>query len=194
MNNSLTNKIAITTTRKPPSRVRQLVNELLVVIPNSFKIIRGHANLQDITENAFSKSCSKIILISSNHGNPTTISGYKINPHENNIKLEWNFDWIVKNVKLKQELGTKKVKNSTDNIQLTYINIISDIKENIDDYFNFSKTIVNENENQIKLILEYSDPGFLFFPQNTSNEKFSPIIAISEIILPDKAHLDDKID
>ncbi|OLS19898.1 MAG: putative Brix domain-containing ribosomal biogenesis protein [Candidatus Heimdallarchaeota archaeon LC_3] len=186
MNNNLKEKIAITTTRKPPSRVRQLVNELSPIIPNSFKIVRGHSNLQDLTENAFSNSCTKIILISSNHGNPATLTGYKIILDKNNIQLDWSFDWIIRNVKLNHEFGSKKVINQVDNAQISFINIFSEIKENFDNYFNFSKELKGDKENLIRLTLEYTDPGFIFFPNNESNQNISPIILMSEIILPDK--------
>lgn len=186
MNNNLTDKIAITTTRKPPSRVRQLVNELSPIIPNSFKIVRGHSNLQDLTENAFSKSCTKIILISSNHGNPASLTGYKIISDNNNIRLEWSFDWIIRNVKLNHELGSKKVKVPVNNLQINFINIFSEIEENFDNYFSFSKESNENKENLITLTLEYADPGFLFYPHNKLDKNISPIMLISEIILPDK--------
>ena len=186
MKDNLTNLIAITTTRKPPSRVRQLVNELSLTIPNSFKIIRGHTNLEEITKNVYLKSCSKLILISSIHGNPATFTGYKISSKKNEVNLEWNFEWILKNVKLNNELKTKKLKNPVKDAQINFINIFPEIKQSINDFFNFSSKKDQKQENRIIWNIEYANPGFLMVPQNELSQKISPRINISEILLPDK--------
>jgi hypothetical protein len=175
--------IGLTSSRKPPSRVRQLINELAFIIPNSVKIPRGHMNTTDLGLTAFNKGSSHLLIITSNHGNPGLLSGYEISIVNENLDMKWSFDCEIKWVKLSRDLKLNRVEKKIENIKFCPLSIHPDIIMALNPFFdNFQGPTDSKNE----FILEHIHPGFLFYPKLNSI-KFSPTLFFSRIILPDKS-------
>jgi hypothetical protein len=175
--------IGLTSSRKPPNRVRQLINELALIIPNSVKIPRGHMNTNDLGLTAFNKGSSHLLMITSNHGNPGLLSGYEISIVNETLIMKWCFDCEIKWVKLSRDLKLNRLIKKIDTIKFSPLSINPDIIDALNPFFDYFQTPTDlKNE----LILEHMHPGFLFYPKlNLINGP--PTLYFSKIILPDKS-------
>ena len=178
--------LALSSSRKPPGRVRQLINEISLILPRSIKIQRGHLSLEELGRKAYTKSCSHIILVSSRHGNPSLLSGFEIKLKNEEFSINWCFDWIIQNVKLANELKIKRLQKRFTGLEFNAINIVSEIETIMNSFFDYSEKKVKSLNIDNRLVLEYNSPGFLFYPK-VNSLNYSPKISISEIVVQDKS-------
>ena len=66
--------ILISTSRRPSTRTRSFVKELLGVIPLSFQVTRGKKSIEELKDVAILKGCRRLMIVESKDGNPSTLS------------------------------------------------------------------------------------------------------------------------
>lgn len=71
-------RIFITTSRRPTTRSRSLLKDLVSVLPNAVRIVRGHATLEKLALEAFDVGADKIIVLRNWKGNPRFVDFYEV--------------------------------------------------------------------------------------------------------------------
>lgn len=64
----------ISTSRRPSTRTRSFVKELLGVIPLSFQVTRGKKSIDELIDIAILKGCRRLMIVESKAGNPSALS------------------------------------------------------------------------------------------------------------------------
>ena len=67
------NKIGFTTSRSPAKKTRSFVFDIIQVVPQSFRVVRGSSNLENCLNLMKNQSFSTAIIINSVKGNPNFI-------------------------------------------------------------------------------------------------------------------------
>ena len=60
--------ILISTSRRPSTRTRSFVKELLGVIPLSFQVTRGKKSIEELKDVAILKGCRRLMIVESKDG------------------------------------------------------------------------------------------------------------------------------
>jgi len=71
-------KIVVTTCRRPTPRTRSLVKDLVAVLPNAVRIVRGHLTLSMLALQAFDIGASRIVVVRNWKGNPRFLDLYRV--------------------------------------------------------------------------------------------------------------------
>lgn len=99
----------ISTSRRPSTRTRSFVKELLGVIPLSFQVTRGKKPIEELKDIAILKGCRRLMIVESKDGNPSTLSFMYVD------KNDWKWIGAVDiSVSLRRELKINKNLNSFD--------------------------------------------------------------------------------
>ena len=176
--------ILLTTSRKPPSRGRNFLKELDYILPKSVKINRGHLNVGQIFETALKNKCTRVLILSSHHGNPSLISGYQqISPNDNELGYNWFFDWHINALKLKSELNSMNLKKLPLQIFWSFIDLQKELESLLSNFFHISKNVTDNWNLKIEII--HIDPGYLFQCFLKDGSKISPEFIIEEIRVAD---------
>ncbi len=69
--------IIITTSRAPSPRTRSLTRDLLVVLPRSERVTRGHLTMEELAAIARSKGARRVVILGERRGNPSIIRVYQ---------------------------------------------------------------------------------------------------------------------
>ena len=67
------NKIGFTTSRSPAKKTRSFIFDIIQVVPQSFRVVRGSSNLENSLNSMKNQSFSTAIIINSVKGNPNFI-------------------------------------------------------------------------------------------------------------------------
>ncbi len=93
------NMMLISTSRRPSTRTRSFVKELLGVIPLSFYITRGKKSIEELKDIAVLKGCRRLMIVESKDGNPSALSFMFVD------KKDWKWIGIIDiNVSLRREM------------------------------------------------------------------------------------------
>lgn len=95
-------KIVITTCRRPTPRTRSLVKDLVAVIPNAVRIVRGHLTLSMLALQAFDIGAARIVVIRNWKGNPRFLDLYTVTGPGNAVRM---CTLVLKGFKLARECG-----------------------------------------------------------------------------------------
>jgi U3 small nucleolar ribonucleoprotein protein IMP4 len=68
--------ILVTTSRAPSPRTRSLVKDLLLVLPRSERLTRGHLTLDELAALARSRGARRVVIVGERRGNPSIIRVY----------------------------------------------------------------------------------------------------------------------
>ena len=118
----------ISTSRRPSTRTRSFVKELLGVIPLSFQVTRGKKSIEELKDIAVLKGCRRLMIVESKDGNPSALSFMYID------KKDWKWLGVIDiNVSLRREMKiTHKLASFDDDLPLL-------IKGEKDESFDFVK-------------------------------------------------------
>lgn len=70
--------VVLTSSRDASVRVRQMLNELELAIPNAIKLNRGRSSLSDLAKVALDLGARYIVLFKTYHGNPSAMDIYRV--------------------------------------------------------------------------------------------------------------------
>lgn len=91
--------ILISTSRRPSTRTRSFVKELLGVLPLSFQVTRGKKSIEELKDIAVLKGCRRLMIVESKDGNPSALSFMYID------KKDWKWLGVIDiNVSLRREM------------------------------------------------------------------------------------------
>lgn len=183
MQTSDTFSLLLTTSRNPSSRGRHLLKELLYVLPNSVKINRGHLNIEQIFANAKQKNCSRVLIVSSHHGNPNIISGYQYIVHKTGQEYLWVFDWYIRSLKLVSELQNKAIKKSFATLHWNFSDVQPEVETLLSSFFHIPKNTTRKSDEEADLNLEFThlESGYLFQCLLRDGTLIAPEFVIEEI-------------
>jgi len=104
----------ISTSRRPSTRTRSFVKELLGVIPLSFQVTRGKKPIEELKDIAVLKGCRRLMIVESKDGNPSALSFMYID------KKDWKWIGVIDvNVSLRREMKiTHKLVSFDDDLPL----------------------------------------------------------------------------
>ncbi len=176
-------KILLTTSRKTSQRVRQFLKEFSYLFPKSFiqRSNRGKLSLSELFDQSLARY-DRILVVSNWHGNPDKIIGYIKQKDE----FKWFFEFKLKHVKLSYELNTSKI-DSPLRTYLHFENVDSDLENALSVFF---APFIENDENiaeddSLDVFLSHQDKGFELYAVSEKENRLSPEIAISEIIIED---------
>lgn len=90
----------ISTSRRPSTRTRSFVKELLGVIPLSFQVTRGKKSVEELKDIAVLKGCRRLMIVESKDGNPSALSFMYID------KKDWKWLGVIDiSVSLRREMN-----------------------------------------------------------------------------------------
>ncbi|MHA2363129.1 MAG: hypothetical protein ACXAC7_04175 [Candidatus Hodarchaeales archaeon] len=165
---------------KPPRRVRTFLNELQSIIPNSKRVNRGRMNLQQLFGVAEKLQCERVLLIFNRKGNPDRIVGYEYISGQ----FYWRFSWNLSQVKLKFELNIKKIQVHPKKWILSFDGVQQEVEIHLREFFGPILTF-DDNDTHDALIINFShiSPGFKFQAIHSSGKIVPPAFFIKEILL-----------
>jgi len=104
----------ISTSRRPSTRTRSFVKELLGVIPLSFQVTRGKKSIEELKDIAVLKGCRRLMIVESRDGNPSALSFMHID------KKDWKWLGVMDiTVSLRREMKiTHKLDSFDDDLPL----------------------------------------------------------------------------
>ncbi len=104
----------ISTSRRPSTRTRSFVKELLGVIPLSFQVTRGKKSIEELKDIAVLKGCRRLMIVESRDGNPSALSFMHID------KKDWKWLGVMDTtVSLRREMKiTHKIDSFDDDLPL----------------------------------------------------------------------------
>lgn len=144
----------ISTSRRPSTRTRSFVKELLGVIPLSFQVTRGKKSIEELKDIAVLKGCRRLMIVESKDGNPSALSFMHID------KKDWKWLGVIDiTVSLRREMKINhKLVSFDDDLPLL-------IKGEKDDSFDFVKEMFfcNDYDENIEGSVLLWNGGFINF-------------------------------
>jgi len=144
----------ISTSRRPSTRTRSFVKELLGVIPLSFQITRGKKSIEELKDIAVLKGCRRLMIVESKDGNPSALSFMRID------KKDWKWLGLIDiTVSLRREMKiNQKLESFDDDLPLL-------IKGEKDYSFDFVKEMFfcNDYDENLEGSVLLWDGGFINF-------------------------------
>ena len=106
--------ILISTSRRPSTRTRSFVKELLGVIPLSFQVTRGKKSIEELNDIAVLKGSRRLMIVESKDGNPSALSFMYTD------KKDWKWLGVIDiNVSLRREMKINhKLESFDDDLPL----------------------------------------------------------------------------
>jgi len=164
--------ILISTSRRPSTRTRSFVKELLGVIPLSFQVTRGKKSIEELKDVAILKDCRRLMIVESKDGNPSTLSFMYVD------KNDWKWIGIANiSVSLRRELKINININSFDE------DLPLSIKGNKDESFDFIKDMFfcqNYEGDEEGSVLLWDGIAINFMREDISNNLIGPKINVSK--------------
>ncbi len=174
--------ILITTSHKPSRRVRSLINDLRLVLPNAVKINRGKMGLRDIMITALKNQCDRIIIVNRWRGNPGKICFYKLSPNRSTY-IQVDPVIYISSVKLIREIK--------DGVYFRPKEIIIDVNSDDKTLVDFGNMLSNalniKKQNQtdlyVKVKIKKSQNFFctILFVKDNTDTLCGPIINVRHI-------------
>ncbi len=162
--------ILVSTSRRPSTRTRSFVKELLDVIPLSFQVTRGKKSIEELIDIAVLKGCRRLLIVESKDGNPAILSFMHVD------KKEWKWIGIMYvTVSLRREIRiTHEIDKFDDDVPLL-------IKGEKNDFFDFTKEMFackNYVENLEYPIILCNEGSINFLRHDISSELLGPKINV----------------
>lgn len=175
----------LSSSHKPPRRVRTFLNELDSILPQSKRINRGRMNLRQLFREANKLLCERVLLVFNYKGNPNRMIGYE----KILDRFEWSFQWNLDRVQLKFELKTKKDVFLPKKWLLEFKGSHLEVKQHLTHFFQpilIDSDHKSHNEHIIKVNIIHQPLGFHFQAKDSTNLIIPPTFRIKEIILLDE--------
>lgn len=172
----------LSSSHKPPRRVRTFLNELEFILPQSIRINRGRMNLRQLFNEANKRLCDRVLLVFNYKGNPDRVIGYE----KISNRFEWSFQWNLQQVKLKFELNTKKLSYPPRKWMLVFSGSHLEVENHFKHFFYpilTEKNSITKNDEILHIEILHQPPGFQFQAKNSANSTIPPTFKIREIIL-----------
>ncbi|NMC59461.1 MAG: hypothetical protein GYA51_08790 [Candidatus Methanofastidiosa archaeon] len=160
----------ISTSRRPSTRTRSFVKELLGVIPLSFQVTRGKKSIEELKDIAVLKGCRRLMIIESKDGNPSTLSFMHVD------KRDWKWIGIIDiSVSLRREMNLNFDVSSIEE------DIIFSIKGEKGEGFDFIKDMFYCNdyeEDSDSSVLVWDGKFINFLREDISKSHIGPKIKV----------------
>jgi len=162
----------ISTSRRPSTRTRSFVKELLGVIPLSFQVTRGKKSIEELIDIAILKGCRRLMIVESKDGNPSALSFMHID------KEDWKWLGVMDiSVSLRRETKTTTKIDPFDEDRPFLI------KGNKNESFDFVKDMFfcQEYEDNLESsVLLWNGEFINFLREDISNSPVGPKINVSK--------------
>ncbi len=111
--------LIITTSREPSRRTRSFVNELVKVVPQSLKLVRGKLTLQDLASKSVVKRAYGVLIVFQKKANPSALVYHEINE----AILRRKFLLRIKGIKLRREIPNSQAPLNIRRLVINPVNL-----------------------------------------------------------------------
>lgn len=112
-------KIGYTTSRSPANKTRSFIHDIIAVVPNSQRVVRGSSNLSFCINSMKNKGFTTAIIVNSVKGNPNFMRIFDLS----SIPKEIPFAVKIRGLTLSREYqGKKRSKKPSNSILISSLN------------------------------------------------------------------------
>jgi len=116
---SMMTKIGYTTSRSPANKTRSFIHDIIAVVPNSQRVVRGSSNLSFCINSMKNKGFTTAIIVNSVKGNPNFMRIFNLSSSPKEIP----FAVKIRGLTLSREYqGKKRSKKPSNSILISSLN------------------------------------------------------------------------
>ena len=105
-------KIGYTTSRSPANKTRSFIHDILTVVPNSQRVVRGSSNLSFCIKSMKNKEFTTAVIINSVKGNPNFMRIFDLSSSPQEIPYAIKIRGLTLSREYQEKKRSKKPSNS----------------------------------------------------------------------------------
>ena len=109
---NIMSKIGYTTSRSPANKTRSFIHDILTVIPNSQRVVRGSSNLSFCINSMKNKGFSTAVIINSVKGNPNFMRIYDLSADPSELPYAIKIRGLTLSREYQEKQRSRKPSNS----------------------------------------------------------------------------------